>query len=109
MQGHLAWRILICQRCAKLGHACSGLADCVCGRCMRDHKVCQEVVVDGEFSLFLCFSNSKMMPRTSPCPASSNCSSHPPSPTCDPGEEGRKLGEGCPPMGRSSMGPEGDT
>src|SRR5882672_680304 len=36
-QGHLAWHIPICQWCSKLGHACSGLADWVCGRCMRDH------------------------------------------------------------------------
>src|SRR5467141_5065307 len=78
-QGHLAWRIPICQRCAKLRHACSGLADRVCGRCMHDHKVCQEVVVEGECLYFFLTCDSEVTPRTSHHSTFSCSPSRPPS------------------------------
>src|SRR5882672_4417764 len=108
-QGHLAWCIPICQQCSKLGHACSGLADRVCGRCMRDHKVCQEVVVEGECLSSFLTSDSEVTPRTSPHSTFSRGPSRPPSPACDPREAGGKQGEGGSPTGRSSQGSQGDS
>src|SRR5882724_4928425 len=37
-----------CQRCQALQHECYGLPDQVCGRCQRDKKTCQDVVVVGK-------------------------------------------------------------
>src|SRR5882672_3319271 len=108
-QGHLAWHIPICQWCAKLGHACLGLADRMCGRCMHNHKVCQEVVVEGECLYSFLTSNSEVTPRTSPRSTFSRSPSRPPSPACDPREAGGKQGEGGSLTCRSSQGSQGDS
>src|SRR5882672_574454 len=76
---------------------------------MHNHKVCQEVIVDGKWLFFFLTYDSEMTPRTSPCPPSSCQTRCPSSTTCDPREEGRQQGEGSPPMRRSSMGSQGDT
>ena len=41
-------RVPMCQQCQALRHECYGLPDRVCGRCQRDKKTCQDVVVVGK-------------------------------------------------------------
>ena len=40
-----------CQRCQALNHECYGLSDKVCGRCQRDKKTCQDVIVEGKLPI----------------------------------------------------------
>src|SRR5882724_7583298 len=47
-QDQLMTRAPTCQRCQSLRHECYGLPDRVCGRCQRDKKTCQDVVVEGK-------------------------------------------------------------
>src|SRR5882724_6662427 len=48
VQDQLMTHVPTCQQCQALRHECYGLPDWVCGRCQRDKKTCQDVVVVGK-------------------------------------------------------------